>query len=277
MSDRLYPIDIHGCAQGDHHVLARSSGTSAPAARPPPGCCNGRWTICGTRAAGWFYYQRRRGFRTRIRELRWCQGWMSWALASYLENCGGRGVKGFPGRELSLDPGPQPVRAAVREPAGRAGQRAAHPAATGAARHRGLVPAILDAGCGSGVFSYELAKRHPEAQVIGVELEPELVARANEIAKRAQLSNCSFQEGDVTKLDFEDAVRPGGQRRQPRARRGRRRGDADAAARAAPWRAAGRPRPRLRAAVDPAAAAGSTSTSPATSGPGTGPRSWSAS
>jgi hypothetical protein len=31
--------------------------------------------------SGWFSYQKRRGFRTNIRELRWCQGWMSWALA----------------------------------------------------------------------------------------------------------------------------------------------------------------------------------------------------
>jgi SAM-dependent methyltransferase len=68
----------------------------------------------------------------------------------------------------------------------------------------GSYPAILDAGCGSGVFSFELAKRHPEAKVTGVELEPGLVARANEMARRAHLSNCSFQEGDVTKLDFSD-------------------------------------------------------------------------
>jgi hypothetical protein len=38
--------------------------------------------------SGWFYYQKRRGFRTRIRELRWCQGWMAWALVSYLETRG---------------------------------------------------------------------------------------------------------------------------------------------------------------------------------------------
>ena len=41
----------------------------------------------------WFYYQQRplpggRTYRTKIRELRWCQGWMSWALASNLEYCG---------------------------------------------------------------------------------------------------------------------------------------------------------------------------------------------
>jgi SAM-dependent methyltransferase len=68
----------------------------------------------------------------------------------------------------------------------------------------GSYRAILDAGCGSGVFSYELAKRHPEAQVVGVDSDPDLVARANQIAERAHLANCRFQEGDVTKLDFED-------------------------------------------------------------------------
>ena len=54
---------------------------------------------------------------------------------------------------------------------------------------------ILDAGCGSGVFSLELAKRHPEAQVLGIELEPELVDRANEMARRAGLTNCRFRAG----------------------------------------------------------------------------------
>jgi SAM-dependent methyltransferase len=70
---------------------------------------------------------------------------------------------------------------------------------------KGSFDAILDAGCGSGVFSLELAKQHPEAQVTGVELEPDLVARANEIARRAGLSNCRFEQGDVTKLDFDEA------------------------------------------------------------------------
>jgi SAM-dependent methyltransferase len=113
-------------------------------------------------------------------------------------------VKGFPGRELSLDPGRSQFERLYANllgaPANGLRIRLRHvlPATDGS------YPAILDAGCGSGVFSYELAKRHPEAKVTGVELEPDLVARANEIAKRAHLSNCSFQEGDVTKLDFED-------------------------------------------------------------------------
>jgi hypothetical protein len=94
MSDRLYPIDIHGCAQGiiTFSLQQRYLGTGAPVASRVL-----RWTLDNMwdPASGWFFYQRRRWFRTRIRELRWCQGWMSWALASYIENssyienCGG--------------------------------------------------------------------------------------------------------------------------------------------------------------------------------------------
>jgi hypothetical protein len=88
MSDRLYPIDIHGCAQGviTFSLQQRHLGSGATtAARVLQWTLGNMWDP----ASGWFYYQRRRGYRTRIRELRWCQGWMSWVLASYLENCGG--------------------------------------------------------------------------------------------------------------------------------------------------------------------------------------------
>jgi hypothetical protein len=88
MNDRLYPIDIHGCAQGiiTFSLQQRHQGTGGATAARVLG-----WTLghMWDPRSGWFYYQRRRGYRTRIRELRWCQGWMSWALASYLENCGG--------------------------------------------------------------------------------------------------------------------------------------------------------------------------------------------
>ena len=64
---------------------------------------------------------------------------------------------------------------------------------------------ILDAGCGQGVFSFELAKAHPEARVLGIDMDPVLVARANAIAQRAGLTNCRFEVGDVTKLDYDAA------------------------------------------------------------------------
>lgn len=88
MSDRLYPIDIHGCAQGiiTFSLQQRHFGAgAATASRVLDWTLENMWDP----SSGWFCYQRRRLFRTHIRELRWCQGWMSWALASYLENCGG--------------------------------------------------------------------------------------------------------------------------------------------------------------------------------------------
>ena len=88
MSDREYPVDIHGCAQGilTFSLRQRHQGAGGETSTRVLG-----WTLrhMWDPASGWFYYQKRRAYRTRIRELRWCQGWMSWALASYLENCGG--------------------------------------------------------------------------------------------------------------------------------------------------------------------------------------------
>jgi SAM-dependent methyltransferase len=63
---------------------------------------------------------------------------------------------------------------------------------------------ILDAGCGPGVFTMELAKRHPEAVVLGIDIEAESVRRAAFIANKAGISNCSFAEGDVTALGFNE-------------------------------------------------------------------------
>ena len=87
MSDRHYPIDIHGCAQGviTFSLRQRHDGTGAAMARNVLD-----WTIANmwNPKNAWFYYQKRPGYRTRIRELRWCQAWMSWALACHLETCG---------------------------------------------------------------------------------------------------------------------------------------------------------------------------------------------
>lgn len=87
MHDRLYPIDIHGCAQGilTFSLQQRQYGSGGEFARTVLD-----WTLGNMwdPRSGWFYYQKRRAYRTAIRELRWCQGWMSWALACHLEICG---------------------------------------------------------------------------------------------------------------------------------------------------------------------------------------------
>jgi hypothetical protein len=89
MHDRLYPIDIHGCAQGilTFSLQQQHQGSGGEFARTVMD-----WTLTNMwdPRSGWFYYQKRRAYRTAIRELRWCQGWMSWALACHLETCGDR-------------------------------------------------------------------------------------------------------------------------------------------------------------------------------------------
>jgi hypothetical protein len=89
MSDKRWPVDIHGCAQGviTFSLAQRFRGEGGDVARRVLD-----WTIANMwdPKTGWFYYQKRRALRTKIRELRWCQGWMSWAIACHLESCGVR-------------------------------------------------------------------------------------------------------------------------------------------------------------------------------------------
>lgn len=112
---------------------------------------------------------------------------------------------GLPGAELSLDPELSlPERVYVRclgVPVNglRIRLRRVLPAAAGSYRR------ILDAGCGPGVFTMELAKRHPHALVLGVDIDKKAVYRAALVAGRAGIRNCRFAVGDVTRLGFREA------------------------------------------------------------------------
>ncbi len=109
---------------------------------------------------------------------------------------------GFPGSELSLDPDLTALeRLYVRclgVPINGLRIRLRHvlPAT------RGRYERILDAGCGPGVFTLELAKRHPEAEVVGIDIDEKAVKRATSIARKAGISNCRFELRDVTDLGF---------------------------------------------------------------------------
>jgi hypothetical protein len=85
MSDQKYPFDIHGAAQGivtfaRSHAAYGDGGLVAEKVL--------RWTLANMydESSGWFYYQKRRLVRTAIRELRWCQAWMAFALGCYAEH-----------------------------------------------------------------------------------------------------------------------------------------------------------------------------------------------
>lgn len=67
----------------------------------------------------------------------------------------------------------------------------------------------LDVGCGSGALTIVLAKRNPEAGVLGVDRWGKEYASfsqklCQENAKAEEVSNVRFQKGDALKLPFPD-------------------------------------------------------------------------
>ena len=64
----------------------------------------------------------------------------------------------------------------------------------------------LDAGCGIGSHTLLLAEAvAPAGHVTGLDLSPEFLVQAREIANKSSLSEqVSFQEGDVSRLPFDD-------------------------------------------------------------------------
>lgn len=82
-----YPFDIHGAAQG---IITFSLAGGIDEGYGEFSSQILRWTLLNMfdPSTGWFFYQKRRFFRTRIPLLRWCQAWMAWALAIHLEQRG---------------------------------------------------------------------------------------------------------------------------------------------------------------------------------------------
>ena len=53
-------------------------------------------------------------------------------------------------------------------------------------------PHILEIGCGKGGFAVEFAKRNPEADIIAVEKDANVIVAACEAAKKAGVNNLYF-------------------------------------------------------------------------------------
>jgi hypothetical protein len=87
MNDQKYPFDIHGAAQG---IITFSRAQAAFGSGGEQATRVLEWTLrhMYDDKSGWFYYQKRRLIRTAIRELRWCQAWMAFALGCHAELMG---------------------------------------------------------------------------------------------------------------------------------------------------------------------------------------------
>jgi ubiquinone/menaquinone biosynthesis C-methylase UbiE len=69
-----------------------------------------------------------------------------------------------------------------------------------------LTPAmrILDFGCGPGSITVGLARRVPDGQVVGIDVVPEVIEQARELAATSDLHNLHVETGDVYALQYED-------------------------------------------------------------------------
>ena len=113
-------------------------------------------------------------------------------------------MKGLPGCELSLDPDLGSFQRAYVRTLGAPANGLRIRLRRVLPETKGSYPNILDAGCGGGVFSMELAKLHTDSRVLGIDIEQDLVDRANLIASRAGIPNVTFEVGDVTQLEYRE-------------------------------------------------------------------------
>jgi len=65
----------------------------------------------------------------------------------------------------------------------------------------GAPKTVLDAGCGPGIFVYEMAERFPEATVVGIDIDEERLARNRIVAEKSGLTNCRFDVLNVTEAE----------------------------------------------------------------------------
>ncbi len=65
---------------------------------------------------------------------------------------------------------------------------------------------VLDVGSGPGYLAVALARACPALQVVGVDVSPEMVGRAREVAQRAGVGgHVTFEHGDVGALPYPDS------------------------------------------------------------------------
>jgi ubiquinone/menaquinone biosynthesis C-methylase UbiE len=63
---------------------------------------------------------------------------------------------------------------------------------------------ILDAGCGTGLESFWLARKFPKAYVVGVEIFPDQIAALNKILKEQPVKNFRLEQEDLANLKYEN-------------------------------------------------------------------------
>jgi SAM-dependent methyltransferase len=63
---------------------------------------------------------------------------------------------------------------------------------------------IIDLGCGKGIFTMELARRYPNATVLGIDTDAKQVEINTAIAKKRGLTNVKFAVQDILTMPYEN-------------------------------------------------------------------------
>jgi len=64
---------------------------------------------------------------------------------------------------------------------------------------------LIDIGCGKGIFSFELARRFPTAEVVAIDTDAQQIAINQTMARKHGHSNLRFEVQDVNALRVQDA------------------------------------------------------------------------
>ena len=64
---------------------------------------------------------------------------------------------------------------------------------------------VLDLGTGTGRAAFLLARRYPDAEVVGVDLAPAMLAEARKLTPPELASRVRFEEADAEQLPYPDA------------------------------------------------------------------------
>ena len=63
---------------------------------------------------------------------------------------------------------------------------------------------ILDAGCGSGIIAEYVSRKNGDGNVLGIDCEAEKIR--DNLVKYKEIKNLKFEEGNIYKLNFPDAI-----------------------------------------------------------------------
>jgi ubiquinone/menaquinone biosynthesis C-methylase UbiE len=65
---------------------------------------------------------------------------------------------------------------------------------------------VLDLGTGTGRAAFLLARRYPEAEVVGVDLAADMIAEARRLTPAELADRVRFEEADAERMSYEDGA-----------------------------------------------------------------------